>query len=53
LEKLIDYNRHGEHHGKVYDGELNFGNIEDVWDVMVADLNNGYPLPAGMTDLLW
>jgi hypothetical protein len=36
-----------------FDGEISFSNIEDVWDILVADLNNARPLPAGMTANIW
>lgn len=36
-----------------YDGEIDFDNIEDVWDILVADLNNARPLPLGMNANTW
>ncbi|KRX10564.1 hypothetical protein PPERSA_05384 [Pseudocohnilembus persalinus] len=36
-----------------YDGEIDFDNIEDVWDILVADLNNARPLPLGMNANIW
>lgn len=36
-----------------YSGEINFGNVENLYDVLFADLYNGRALPVGMTNELW
>jgi hypothetical protein len=36
-----------------YSEKINFGNIEKLYDVLIADLYNGRGLPMGMTNELW
>ena len=33
--------------------EMNFNTVELLYDVLIADLYNGRPLPMGMTNELW